>query len=116
MLCLVLQAHVTFHALISPWNSWDAAFIRTEIGFLPWLDNADHRIASRGRLVKDRTTKEPKLNCRNWECGVMVPVPAEHGGRGPLGMDVFQGHVPVPMETPGDKYGDKRPWFYSDPQ
>ncbi|KAL4941455.1 hypothetical protein BDV06DRAFT_194538 [Aspergillus oleicola] len=27
-----------------------------------------------GRLVTDRTTKRPKLNCRNWECGVVVPV------------------------------------------
>ncbi|KAL4927449.1 uncharacterized protein BDV17DRAFT_282549 [Aspergillus undulatus] len=27
-----------------------------------------------GRLVTDRTTKQPKLNCRNWECGVIVPV------------------------------------------
>ncbi|KAL4783410.1 tyrosyl-DNA phosphodiesterase-domain-containing protein [Aspergillus varians] len=27
-----------------------------------------------GRLVHDRTTKQPKLNCRNWECGVVVPV------------------------------------------
>ncbi|KAL4948400.1 tyrosyl-DNA phosphodiesterase-domain-containing protein [Aspergillus filifer] len=27
-----------------------------------------------GRLVTDRTTKKPKLNCRNWECGVVVPV------------------------------------------
>jgi hypothetical protein len=29
----------------------------------------------RGRLVKDQKTKLPKLNCRNWECGVIVPVP-----------------------------------------
>jgi hypothetical protein len=28
----------------------------------------------RGRLVQDRSTKEPKLNCRNWECGVLVPI------------------------------------------
>ncbi|KAK1149864.1 hypothetical protein N8T08_003420 [Aspergillus melleus] len=27
-----------------------------------------------GRLVQDRSTKELKLNCRNWECGVLVPV------------------------------------------
>ncbi|KAL4967337.1 uncharacterized protein BDV14DRAFT_30573 [Aspergillus stella-maris] len=27
-----------------------------------------------GRLVTDRSTKKPKLNCRNWECGVVVPV------------------------------------------
>ena len=28
----------------------------------------------RGRLVQDRSTKAPKLNCRNWECGVLVPI------------------------------------------
>ncbi|KAL4976101.1 tyrosyl-DNA phosphodiesterase-domain-containing protein [Aspergillus desertorum] len=27
-----------------------------------------------GRLVYDRTKKQPKLNCRNWECGVVIPV------------------------------------------
>ncbi|KAL3480693.1 tyrosyl-DNA phosphodiesterase-domain-containing protein [Aspergillus californicus] len=27
-----------------------------------------------GRLVHDRTTKQPKLNCRNWECGVVIPI------------------------------------------
>ncbi|PYI00130.1 phospholipase D/nuclease [Aspergillus ellipticus CBS 707.79] len=27
-----------------------------------------------GRLSQDRTTRGPKLNCRNWECGVIVPV------------------------------------------
>lgn len=31
-----------------------------------------------GRLVKDRETKQPKLNCRNWECGVIVPVTSEY--------------------------------------
>jgi len=25
-------------------------------------------------LVKDKATKLPKLNCRNWECGVVIPV------------------------------------------
>lgn len=27
----------------------------------------------RGRLIKDRNTKKPKITCRNWECGVIVP-------------------------------------------
>ncbi|KAL4992890.1 tyrosyl-DNA phosphodiesterase-domain-containing protein [Aspergillus falconensis] len=30
-----------------------------------------------GRLVYDRTRKQPKLNCRNWECGVVIPVVEE---------------------------------------
>ncbi|RAL08298.1 uncharacterized protein BO97DRAFT_446203 [Aspergillus homomorphus CBS 101889] len=32
-----------------------------------------------GRLVIDRTTKQPKLNCRNWECGVLVRVLKKRG-------------------------------------
>ncbi|PGH04724.1 hypothetical protein AJ79_07003 [Helicocarpus griseus UAMH5409] len=27
-----------------------------------------------GRLVLDRSTNKPKLNCRNWECGVVLPI------------------------------------------
>ncbi|KAI9772892.1 MAG: hypothetical protein M1840_008774 [Geoglossum simile] len=58
-----------------------------------------------GRLVKDRTSKDPKLNCRNWECGVIIPIP----GPSTVGqmvnaedIGVFEGHVPVPMQVPGD--------------
>lgn len=32
---------------------------------------------NRGRLVIDRDTKKPKLNCRNWECGVLVPITSQ---------------------------------------
>lgn len=131
---------------------------------------------TRGKLILDRTTKAPKLNLRNWECGVLVPVfgttlPAtssssfslfsshepvsvsgEAGESGsetgpededdeegtllkedklrerelrqtereiqrsePVGMEVFDGVVPVPMETPGKKIAfGRRPWFYSE--
>ncbi|PGH32211.1 hypothetical protein GX50_04995 [[Emmonsia] crescens] len=30
-----------------------------------------------GRLVLDRSTAKPKLNCRNWECGVVIPIRQE---------------------------------------
>jgi hypothetical protein len=73
----------------------------------------------RGRLVKGRggTTK---LNCRNWECGVVIPIPRsmppaeEAGVSDQLGMSVFKGHVPVPMIVPGEEYGARRPWFYNE--
>jgi hypothetical protein len=76
----------------------------------------------------------PKLNCHNWECGVVVPVtmpvssiPEDSGsgsvslankeGKAPahlpnMDMDIFQGIVPVAMRFPGAEYGMKRPWFY----
>lgn len=71
-----------------------------------------------GKLVKDRATKSPKLNCRNWECGVVIPARRwadveEHGKGVGNGLGEFR-DIPVPMQYPGEEYGDKRPWFYSE--
>jgi Tyrosyl-DNA phosphodiesterase len=99
-----------------------------------YLGSANLSESAWGRLVRDRTTKQPKLNIRNWECGVVVPVPAQASTRdmdgegkgkevdrgsngpeaGPPSIDVFDGVVPVPMLVPGEVYGRKRPWFYSE--
>jgi len=99
-----------------------------------YLGSANLSESAWGRLVRDKTTKQPKLNIRNWECGVVVPVvtPAlnrdiEAEGKGktidrgsdetrasPPGMNVFDGVIPVPMVVPGEEYGRKRPWFYSE--
>ncbi|KAK2764860.1 hypothetical protein FQN54_008557 [Arachnomyces sp. PD_36] len=94
-----------------------------------------------GRLVMDRTTKKPKLNCRNWECGVLLPISkedqdtdrirAESGTRGLSEIpkfgekappentsddidiaSVFGDTVPVPMRVPASRFGPQdRPWF-----
>ncbi|EFR03475.1 tyrosyl-DNA phosphodiesterase domain-containing protein [Nannizzia gypsea CBS 118893] len=85
-----------------------------------------------GRLVIDRKTKQAKLNCRNWECGVVVPVGSvgyddgtkkdeqdqkedekvKGKGEGELSR-VFGEAVPVPMREPDRKYaGGEQPWFY----
>lgn len=75
------------------------------------------------KLVKDKATKEMKLNCRNWECGVVVPVllkqQREGGDQGVpaqadlgKGLKVFEGRVPVPMVWPGQEYGSRKPWFF----
>ena len=88
----------------------------------------------RGRLVQDRSAKAPKLNCRNWECGVVVPVLGQGEGRvlggdeanaetgskavdteSPTALNVFDGTVPVPMILPGKRYGGARkPWYFMD--
>lgn len=81
-----------------------------------------------GRLVKDRSTKQPKLNCRNWECGVVIPVRSSAAleplvattfANGPQETtqeqyldSTFDGVVPVPMVTPGAEYGENGPWFF----
>jgi hypothetical protein len=99
-----------------------------------YLGSANLSESAWGRLVRERITKQPKLNIRNWECGVVVPVltherasnmEAEGKGKGvetgsdgseagPPGMDIFDGVIPVPMVVPGDEYGRKRPWFFSE--
>ncbi len=75
--------------------------------------------------MKDTTTKKPKINIRNWECGVVIPVPSSMlpadkstdyeapVADGPC-MSVFNGVLPVPMIVPGEEYQDRRPWFYSE--
>lgn len=71
---------------------------------------------NRGRLVQDRVTKRPKLNCRNWECGVIVPIARTSGKKQPDSMDEFDDIVPVPMHTsPEPTYGLKKPWYYTEP-
>ncbi|ATZ48544.1 hypothetical protein BCIN_03g07410 [Botrytis cinerea B05.10] len=74
-----------------------------------------------GRMVKDRVTKEPKLNCSNWECGILFSVPltdlnapAAVPKSGIPTMEAFDGSIPVPMVFPGNVYGSKRPWYYSE--
>lgn len=69
----------------------------------------------------DRATKAPKINLKNWECGVIVPVSAKNLGptlsgvtpeSGTPAFSVFHGVVPVPMETPGEPMGKNVPWFF----
>ena len=73
-----------------------------------------------GKLVRDQRTKAPKLTCRNWECGVLIPVHL-NDAQPELGipdsvcnMDVFRAHVPVPMVYPGEMYGTRKPWYFTE--
>jgi hypothetical protein len=34
-------------------------------------------------------------------------------GKKVTGMEIFLGHIPVPMVVPGEEYGKRRPWFFS---
>ncbi|KAI1129584.1 tyrosyl-DNA phosphodiesterase-domain-containing protein [Nemania abortiva] len=77
-----------------------------------YLGSANLSESAWGRLVKDRASGQPKLNCRNWECGVIIPM---EGKADTSGFGVFEKRIPVPMVTPGEPYGktnSKRPWFF----
>ncbi|KAI9741951.1 MAG: hypothetical protein M1834_000340 [Cirrosporium novae-zelandiae] len=96
-------------------------------GYLAWayIGSANLSESAWGKLVKDRTTKGPKLNLRNWECGVLIPVLEKGegnekdlglrtGGHNALSLEVFSGSVPVPMIIPAADYDGRRPWFYAE--
>lgn len=64
-----------------------------------------------------KSGKMGKLTMRNWECGVVIPVPKERleglklmEGQVPP-MDVFEGTIEVPFQCPGDAYDGRTPWF-----
>ncbi|CRG88779.1 hypothetical protein PISL3812_05814 [Talaromyces islandicus] len=92
-----------------------------------YIGSANLSESAWGRLVQDRATKEPKLNCRNWECGVIVPViqdsteekdtttttsNIEKVDNGDMAR-IF-GCVPVPMRIPAPSFAadhDRKPWY-----
>lgn len=65
-----------------------------------------------------KSGKEGKVSIRNWECGVVVPVPkssfdgiaVDEGEVPPL--SVFKEVIEVPIEHPGEHFGNKQPWFF----
>lgn len=56
------------------------------------------------------------LSIRNWECGVLVPVPSiecrecKSSDEVPP-MDVFKSTIELPFVYPGKEYGQSKPWF-----
>ncbi|KAJ5768877.1 hypothetical protein N7520_003436 [Penicillium odoratum] len=91
-----------------------------------YIGSANISESAWGRLVKDRQTNRPKLNCRNWECGVLVPVTtkapqslqdAELRDSRPqprdLPAEIFENTIPVPMIIPAPSLDDQlKPWFF----
>lgn len=95
---------------------------------------------TRGRLTKESKSGQFKMNCRNWECGVIIPVinkstdskdnleKTEKGkGKGkapeasenddapaPLPVNLFQDTIPIPMKVPAVELNQNRkPFMYS---
>ncbi|KJZ73359.1 hypothetical protein HIM_07153 [Hirsutella minnesotensis 3608] len=88
-----------------------------EISWAGWayVGSANLSESAWGRMVKDRQSGNPKMSCRNWECGVVIPVRQTSSGSGDAtDLHVFDDSVPVPMQVPGRKYGpNEEPWFYA---
>ena len=96
-----------------------------------YIGSANLSESAWGKVVMDRKLKKEKLNCRNWECGVVVPVKRRNGEMAQPHeekdnevkatkeevkglVEVFKDVVPVPMEWPGKEYGGRKPWFVFD--
>lgn len=72
-----------------------------------------------GKLIYDRKEKKWKLNCKNWECGVLLPVNAEGvateaGKNGVVDMVAFKDVVEPPFMFPGIEYEDREPWYFQE--
>ena len=75
-------------------------------------------------MVQDKATKQPKLNCRNWECGVVIPVANGVSEQGledfredsPKmdSLDVFATIAPIPVKWPAESLeaAKRAPWFF----
>lgn len=68
--------------------------------------------------ILKRNGKPGTFYIRNWECGVVVPVPSEKltglrlsSGEAPP-MSVFEGTIEVPFQYPGAPYKGRMPWFW----
>ena len=84
-----------------------------------YVGSANMSESAWGKLVYDRKEKKWKLNCKNWECGVLLPaatdgVDTEDGRDNIVGMHVFKDVVAPPFMYPGVEYEDREPWYFQE--
>jgi hypothetical protein len=84
-----------------------------------YVGSANMSESAWGKLIYDRKEKKWKLNCKNWECGVLLPVrtdgwASEAGKDGAVDMKVFDDVVEPPFMYPGIEYEDREPWYFQE--
>jgi hypothetical protein len=81
-----------------------------------YVGSANMSESAWGKLIYDRKEKKWKVNCKNWECGVLLPVSTEGAKTetedGIVDMDVFKDVVEPPFMYPGLEYEDREPWYF----
>ncbi|CAI6332619.1 unnamed protein product [Periconia digitata] len=80
-----------------------------------YIGSANLSEAAWGMQKVLKSGKEGSSLVRNWECGVVVPVPAENlqsVGSGIPPMSVFAGTVDIPFVYPASEYGGREPWIF----
>jgi hypothetical protein len=79
-----------------------------------WAYIGSHNLteAAWGKVSKDRQRNEYKMVCRNWECGVLIPVRKFDTEDKSL-QSVFETILDIPFKIPGQAYAKERdPWFF----
>jgi hypothetical protein len=115
--CISVRKGVLMHNKLMFVRYKDDQEERKHAGWV-YVGSANLSESAWGRLVVDRTKKSStggtnvKLNCRNWECGIVMPAPARQDAK--QGLDVFETVIPVPMKYPGKNYEENslEPWFF----
>jgi hypothetical protein len=84
-----------------------------------YVGSANMSESAWGKLVYDRKEKKWKLNCKNWECGVLLPVSTdgvatEAGKDSVVDMEAFKDVVEPPFMYPGIEYEDREPWYFQE--
>ncbi|KAK5019729.1 hypothetical protein LTR16_001490 [Cryomyces antarcticus] len=90
-------------------------FSRSQKQAWAYVGSANISESAWGKAFFDKAKKAWKINCRNWECGVLIVVPPEELEAQPgkvVGMEVFKGHVECPFKYPAEKYAGRKPWFF----
>jgi tyrosyl-DNA phosphodiesterase len=91
-----------------------------------WIYLGSHNLSESawGKVSKDRQRNEQKMVCRNWECGVLLPVfrnpnqeseghrKVEEPSPNMNLRSTFSSMIDVPFEVPGRPY-KTNPWFYN---
>jgi hypothetical protein len=97
----------------------DISLAPREIIAWAYVGSANMSESAWGKLIYDRKEKNWKMNCKNWECGVLLPAATEgartEAGRDDVvGMEVFKDVVEPPFIYPGIDYGDREPWYFQE--
>ncbi|KAJ5660842.1 uncharacterized protein N7484_000214 [Penicillium longicatenatum] len=122
--CISKKAVLMHNKLLYVWPSEPIVLPNNRIckGWA-YVGSANMSESAWGRLVKDRQTNKAKLNCRNWECGVLVPVETSVQQNAQdaksqtqpkhLPTEIFEDTIPIPMMVPAPPLDERnKPWFF----
>lgn len=79
-----------------------------------YVGSANMSESAWGKVVFNKKDKTWQINCRNWECGVLLPVDDTSTSMSDL--TVFDQVVRPPFLYPGPAYDGREPWYFKEVQ